>query len=270
MSGLRSVLVSVLTLAVLAVLLWWALALFAQRAVIFPTRAIALPPAPDLARLGAERLWLGANGRRTEAWLLPGRASAGSGPLLIHAHGNGELIDHWADAFEPARARGASALLVEYPGYGRSEGAPSEASIRETLLAAFDLAVAHGGVDPARIVGWGRSLGGGAVCALARERPLAALVLESTFTSVRSMAARFGVPGFLVRDPFDNLSLVRDFARPLLLLHGERDEVVPVEHARSLHAAAPGSELHVLPCGHNDCPRPWDTVLAFLASHGLL
>ena len=270
MSGLRSVLVSALTLAALAVLLWWMLALLVQREVIFPRRAIALPPALDLARIGGERLWLEVDGRRTEAWLLPGRPSARPGPLLIYAHGNGELIDHWADAFEPARARGASALLVEYPGYGRSEGAPSEASIRETLIAAFDLAVEHGGVDRARVVGWGRSLGGGAICALARQRPLAALVLESTFTSVRSMSARFGVPGFLVRDPFDNLSFVRGFARPLLLLHGERDEVIPVAHGRSLHAAAPGSELHVLPCGHNDCPRSWDTVLAFLAAHELL
>ena len=71
-------------------------------------------------------MWLEAGGGRTEAWLLPARRGAGAGPLLIFAHGNGELIDHWVDAFGPARARGASALLVEYPGYGRSEGAPSK------------------------------------------------------------------------------------------------------------------------------------------------
>jgi hypothetical protein len=273
MSALRGALVSAFVLAAFVLALWWVLAFLAQRAVLFPRRAIALPASTDLVRLGGERLWLEAGGRRTEAWLLPGRRARGqdaAGPLLLHAHGNGELIDHWVEGFESARARGASALLVEYPGYGRSAGEPSEASIRDTLVAAFDWAASREDVDPRRIVGWGRSLGGGAVCALARERPLAALVLESTFTSVRSMAARFGVPGFLVRDPFDNLSIVRGFGRPLLLLHGERDEVIAVEHARSLHAAAPGSELRLLPCGHNDCQPPWSEVLAFLAAHGLL
>jgi fermentation-respiration switch protein FrsA (DUF1100 family) len=270
MSALRGALVSALALAAVLLALWWALAFFAQRALLFPGSGIASEGALDLARLGGERLWLEVDGRRTEAWLLRARRAGPPAPLLLYAHGNGELIDHWADAFEPARARGAAALLVEYPGYGRSAGAPSEASIRETLIAAFDWAAAQDGIDARRIVGWGRSLGGGAVCALARERPLAALVLESTFTSVRSMALRFGVPGFLVRDPFDNLSLVRGFERPLLLLHGERDEVVAVSHSRALHAALPTSELHLLPCGHNDCARPWDQVFGFLELHGLL
>ncbi len=189
--------------------------------------------------------------------------------MLVFAHGNGELIDHWADAFEPARERGASVLLVEYPGYGRSEGDPSQASIGEAMRAAYDWALARG-AGAGGIVGWGRSLGGGALCGLARERTLAALVLESTFTSTRSMAARLGVPGFLVRDPFDNLSLVREFRGPLLLLHGERDEVIPARHADALSAAAPAAKLVWMPCGHNDCPRPWGPVLDFLAENGLL
>jgi len=265
----RAALGSALVLAALALALWWALLFFAQRSVVFPRGAIP-PSAADPARFGGERLWLEAGGITTEAWLLPAHAGAKPGPLLLFAHGNGELIDHWVDAFEPARARGASALLVEYPGYGRSGGAPSEASIRAAMVAAYDWAAGQERVDRARIVGWGRSLGGGALCTLAEERQLAALVLESTFTSVRNMARRFFVPGFLVRDPFDNLSLIRRFEGPLLLLHGERDEVIAVEHAHALHAAAPRAELHLLPCGHNDCPRPWSEVLGFLSAHGLL
>jgi fermentation-respiration switch protein FrsA (DUF1100 family) len=252
---------------VLVVAAWWLLAFFAQRGVMFPRSAI--PPAPpvDLARLGGEGTRLDVAGRSVEAWLLPGRTTAG--PLLLFAHGNAELIDHWAEVWEPARARGASVLLVEYPGYGRSEGAPSEASIREAMVAAYDWAVSRG-IAPSRIVGWGRSLGGGALCALARERPLSALVLESTFTSTRSMAARLGVPAFLVRDPFDNLSLVREFQKPLLLLHGERDTVIPVRHAHTLAEAAPSAELVLMGCGHNDCPRPWEAVFGFLSREGLL
>ena len=124
------------------------------------------------------------------------------------------------------------------------------------------------------VVGWGRSLGGGAVCALARERSLAALVLESTFTSVIRMAQLVGLPArfapLLVRDSFDNLTLLRRFTGPVLLLHGERDEIVPPAEATALQAGARAAELHWLPCGHNDCARPWPPVLHFLAAHGLL
>jgi fermentation-respiration switch protein FrsA (DUF1100 family) len=161
-------------------------------------------------------------------------------------------------------------LLVEYPGYGRSSGIPSERSITGAFRAAYDRALADPRVDPERIVGWGRSLGGGAICALARERELAAIVLESTFTSIRAQARALGLPGILVRDPFDNLALVRGYGGPLLLLHGEHDTSIPVDQARELHAASPDSELHVLGCGHNDCPRPWEVGLRFLRSRGVL
>ena len=232
-----------------------------------------LYPAPPFARddavaLGprSERIWLESPGARTEAFLLASTASGGRpAPLVLYTHGNGELIDVWVDQFEPLRAAGVSILLVEYPGYGRSSGSPSEVSITRAMAAAFDWAAAQPGVDRAHIIGWGRSLGGGAICALARERPLAALVLESTFTSVRAMAYDlFRVPAFLVRDSFDNLEVVRTFAGPILLLHGERDQSIPLAHARALQAAAAHAELHVLPCGHNDCARPWELLDKFL------
>jgi fermentation-respiration switch protein FrsA (DUF1100 family) len=142
------------------------------------------------------------------------------------------------------------------------------------MAAAFDHAVQERGFAPERIVGWGRSLGGGAVCALARERPLGALVLESTFSSVSGMARRMGLPTWLapllLRDRFDNLGALQRFARPVLLMHGERDEVIPPAEAELLREARADIEFHWLPCGHNDCARPWPTVLRFLMAHGLL
>ena len=125
-------------------------------------------------------------------------------------------------------------------------------------------------LDPGRIVAYGRSIGGGAACQLAARRPVSALILESSFTSVRPFARGFGAPGFLVRDPFDNLAAVREWRGPLLLLHGGRDDIIPPGHSKALAAAAPQAELHLLPCGHNDCPRQWPLVRAFLERHGLL
>lgn len=242
-----------------------------QQQVVFPAPG-PRGPAPDLEARGAERVWLESGGARVEAWFLPARGAAPpSGALIVYAHGNGELIDDWLDDFETPRGWGVSTLLVEYPGYGRSSGTPSEASLKAAMTAAFDWGVTRPGVDPARVIGWGRSVGGGAVCALARERALAALVLESTFTSVRSLAQRLGLPGFLVRDPFDSLAVIATFPRPVLIVHGEVDDMIPVAHAHALRGEAADARLVIEPgCGHNDCPRPWAAVRAFLGEKGLL
>jgi fermentation-respiration switch protein FrsA (DUF1100 family) len=142
--------------------------------------------------------------------------------------------------------------------------------VTAAVVAAFDWASRRPSVDATRIVAYGRSVGGGAAAALAGARPVAAMILESTFTDVPVFARRFGVPGLLVRDRFDNLAAVRRFHRPLLILHGEHDEIIPTAHGQALHAAQPASELVLMPCGHNDCAPPWAAIERFLEQHGLL
>ena len=238
-----------------------ALIFFAQRGVVFQ------PPMARRASVPADTrsVELLVRGGRVEAWFLqPTNAGTGRAPLLLFTHGNAELIDSFADQFTVPRAAGYAVLLVEYPGYGRSAGNPSEASIRETILAAYDWAKNAPEVDPTRIVPYGRSLGGGAACILATSRPVAALILESSFTSVCALGSRLLVPRFLIRDPFDNLVALRTYRGPLLVLHGARDEVVPVAHGRQLAATVPGAEFELLTCGHNDCPRSWETIMQFL------
>jgi len=263
----------VAALALLVVAIALVAAVFVRvtaRRLLFPARR-AGDASAELAATGAESFWIEAGGTRSEAWLLPARGKRGPAPLLIFTHGNGELIDDWAGEFDDVRGWGVGVLLVEYPGYGRSGGSPSEASIGAAVLAAYDLARERPDVDPARIVAFGRSLGGGAAAVLAQSRPLAALVLESTFTSVRNMAAGFGVPGLLIPDPFDSVSRLEKFRGPVLILHGARDQVVPVSHGKALHVLLPQSELVILgDCGHNDCPRPWPKLREFLLSHGVL
>jgi fermentation-respiration switch protein FrsA (DUF1100 family) len=116
----------------------------------------------------------------------------------------------------------------------------------------------------------GRSLGGGAAAIVAANRPSAALVLESTFTSVRSFAHRFLAPEFLIRDPFDTLSVVRKYPGPVLVVHGDRDELIPPAHAEALAQASRRSQLHLVPGGHNDCPRPWALMRRFLTERDVL
>lgn len=255
-------------LAALGVGAWWTLLFLSQRALMYPA-----PPVPRFAGRPADVqvMWLPTSAGRVEAWFLP-PTDAGSrpAPLLLFAHGNGELIDYLPGLFDEPRAWGAAVLLVEYPGYGRSEGRPSQERIAEVMRAAWDWAVQQPAVDPARVVAWGRSVGAGAACTLVGERPIAGLILESAFTSARSFARRYGAPGFLVRDPFDNVARLQSYKGPLLIVHGEQDRVIPIRHGRTLAATAPHAEYHELPCGHNDCPPPLQLVRAFLAKHELI
>jgi len=264
---MRPALVGATVLMGLVVVYWTGLFVW-QRALLFPA-----PPLAGVAARpsDAEVVWLETAGAPVEAWYLPPLVGArGPAPLLLFTHGNGELIDYWGTTFEEPRRRGLSVLLVEYPGYGRSGGAPSQRSVTAAVLAAFDWARQQPSVDATRIIAYGRSVGGGAATALAGARPVAAMILESTFTSVPVFARRFGAPGFLVRDRFDNLAAVRRFTRPLLILHGEHDEIIPVAQGRALHAAQPASEFYLLPCGHNDCDQPWAVIVRFLTEHQLL
>lgn len=248
--------------------LYWGLLFVGQRAIIFPAPPVAGAPArPN----DAQAIWLETPTGPVEAWYLrPLRDAGGPAPLLVFAHGNAELIDHWPAEFHLPRGWGMAVLLVEYPGYGRSQGQPTQASVTSAVLAAYDWARGQGDIDTDRVIAYGRSLGGAAATALAGARPVAALILESTFSRAQDFARQFGAPGLLVRDRFDNLEGVRRLKAPLLILHGTQDRIVPVAHAQALHAAQPVSELVLMRCGHNDCPRPWSSIESFLRHHALL
>src|SRR5690606_14293850 len=99
------------------------------------------------------------------------------------------------------------------------------------FIAFRDLLDARPEVDPSRVVYHGRSLGGAVVLQVALERPARAIIAESTFTSVVAMARRYAAPGFIVRHPFRSDRAVRELRAPLLLMHGDRDTIVPPGHS---------------------------------------
>ena len=228
----------------------------------------------------AERIALKTSVGRVDALYLAPRSAPGSAPAgqkvaaFIFAHGNAETIEDWPEWFEVTRPPELAVLLVEFPGYGWSEGEPSAKGVRETLSVAYDWLVARPEIDRTRIIGYGRSLGGGAICKLIGHKPLAALILSSTFTSLRPFAREMFAPPFLLEDPFDNLAAVKRFEGPLLVLHGARDQVAPYAHGQELAAAKPGARLLSYDAGHNDCPpeplQYAEQLEAFLAEHQLI
>ena len=255
---------SIIAGAVVLYLGWATLLFVMQRRMMFPGEALSQSTTiGDGIPNGAEQLWIPFSQGRVEAWFMSER-SAGPSPAVIFAHGNAELIEHALPEARSLGDLGLSVMLVEYPGYGRSDGRPSRRSVSEVFLAAYDWLATRSDVDRERLVGMGRSLGGGAITDLARERPLHALVLQSTFTSAAHFAKRYFVPGVLVRDRFDNLEVLRSFTGPVLLVHGKRDEMISHSNSERLAHAGASAELLSLECGHNDCPPDWEAYLAEL------
>ena len=256
-----------------AILGYFALIFTLQRRMAFPGTLRDSPRPTAFAPPDVTQVWLEASFGRVEAWFFRAEGDVPR-PTIIFAHGNGELIEDWQGDMERLAAAGANVLLVEFPGYGHSRGKPSRSSLRDTFTLAFDWLVAREDVDADRIVAYGRSLGGGVAGDLALNRPIRALVLQSTFSSASAIARGNFVPGFLVRDRFDNRRAISDFPGPVLLMHGIRDDVIPYTHAEALAAAREGLDITDINCAHNDCAPEWPEIVAsltaFLRSNALL
>jgi pimeloyl-ACP methyl ester carboxylesterase len=227
---------------------------------IFPRGLVSTPPDNTRDIPGLEKIWLNTTIGKVESWYLPPTTARNPNPVpvVIFAHGNGELIDFWPRELKRFNELGFGLLLVEYPGYGRSQGKPTQKSVTEAFVKAYDIISKREDVDATRIVLFGRSIGGAAACVLAAVRPSAGLVLMSTFISVRSFASKYLIPKFLILDPFDNLSVVSGYPGPILILHGSADEIIPYKHGKKLHQAARNGIMITYDAGHNDCPPDWE------------
>lgn len=248
---------------------------FTQGSILFPGTKDRVESVPPMTG-GSEVLRILTSQGNVDAIFMPATAGADTmpRPVMIFGHGNGEVIDYWIAAFEGFRERGIGVLLVEYPGYGRSTGTPSEVSIRAAMDAAYDRIAMDPRVDRSRIFGFGQSLGGGAICLLARDRPLRALILQSTFPSLNIFAADYWAPSFLLRDHFDNLAAVRQFPGTVLVIHGREDRLVPWKQGQRLAFASARSTFRLYNCGHG-CRDPehlpfWQDAVPFLVQAGIL
>ncbi len=244
--------------------------------ILFPVSHIPEPPPPEFKNTPVEIQWIDLGDFQVETWYLSplSNSAAAPYPVIIFAHGNAERIDDALYEMFPFTRLGIGVLLVEYPGYGRSTGRPSQSSITKSMIAAYDKITQRPDIDPSKVILFGRSLGGGAVCQLAAQRMSAALILVSTFTSIRSFASSYLIPGFLVRDPFDNLSVVRKYQGPILLFHGTHDEIIPYHHGLALSRNAKNATMITYVCGHNDLPpsrEPYiKSIIDFLKQHRII
>jgi fermentation-respiration switch protein FrsA (DUF1100 family) len=224
--------------------------------------AAGLPAAQEILLDTADR-------ERLIAWHVPPR---GDRPVVLYLHGNGGALSHRAERFRALTADGTGLVAVDYRGYGGSSGRPTEAGLLIDAETAYGFAVAH--YPAARIAVWGESLGTGVAVALASERSIGRLVLEAPFTSAVDLAARrypFVPVRWFMKDQFRSDLRIAAVAAPLLVLHGARDTIVPIEYGERLFGRAREPKRFVrFPQGeHEDLDRfgALATVETFLGDH---
>jgi abhydrolase domain-containing protein 17 len=189
---------------------------------------------------------------------------------IIYNHGNGVDLS----IIEPklqniASILNCSVISYDYPGYGRSEGSPSEISVYSAITCIYNHLITHG-VPKDKIVIWGRSIGGGPATFIAEKKKIAGLILESAFTSAFRVVTKIKILPF---DKFPNIDLIENINAPLLIMHGKRDKVISFDHGKKLYSKAkePKTALWVENSGHNDLEwvankQYWDTLKKFLTT----
>ncbi len=194
------------------------------------------PESVGIIGAGVETLTT-ADGEKIILWHAPARAGM---PTILYFHGNaGEMGDRPL-RFNYYHSRGFGVAYVSYRGYGGSSGSPSEAGLIADATAAYDWLITKG-VEPGRIVLLGESLGSGVAVQLAAKREVGAVVLEAPYTSTVEVAAKiyWWLPVHaLMKDQFKSVDFIAAVVAPLLIIHGEADELIPVEFGRRLFAAA--------------------------------
>ena len=175
----------------------------------------------------------------------------GADYTILYSHGDAEDLGNIQGRLARYRERGFSIIAYDYQGYGTSPGRPSEKAACADIEAVYDHLVGRARVRPERIIVYGRSLGGGPSVDLAARRPVAGLVLESTFVSIFRVMAK--VPLFPF-DKFENIRKIEKVGCPVFVIHGKRDEIVPFWHGERLYRQArePKMRLWVEGADHNN------------------
>lgn len=214
-----------------------------------PQGELSVPDGTTLLELRAS------DGVAVHALELGASDRSGKARTIVLFHGNGERMEWGADLGERLRARGLNVVLAEYRGYGRSVGTePTEEGLYRDAEAVLD-ALNGQGVKADQIVLWGTSLGTGVAAEMARRGRAAALVLSSPYTSIRAVGSHHAPifpMRFVLPDAFDTLSRAPLIHVPTLIIHGDKDEVIPYEMGQTLAKTIPGARLITVSGGHHN------------------
>ncbi|HZZ78888.1 MAG TPA: alpha/beta hydrolase [Gemmataceae bacterium] len=213
----------------------------------------------------------GADGTRVHAWYCH---CPGSDEALLYCHGNAGNLSHRGGSILKIRALlNVSVLIIDYPGYGKSEGSPSEAGCYDAADASYVWLTDEKKFASKKILLYGASLGGGVITDLASRKEHRALVLIKTFTSLPDVASDLywwlPVPKrAIMRNRFNSIDKLASCRRPVFIAHGTHDRLIPFAHGERLYEAAnePKRFFPIVGHGHNDpLPQPFfESLRSFL------
>ena len=229
---------------------------FARHRMIFPLRGDAAgTPAQFRIPDGIAVSIPAGDGTPLPAWLLPAVPASDRSGVIVWFHGNGETLAGLAPIFREFRVPGVALLAVEYRGYG-GPGIATVADVERDAISVWEWLAARPDIDMSKVIVYGRSIGSGPAIHLAAERAVAGLIVESGFTTMRKLGHYHMpvVPSFLAGNGFQNLDRIARTRCPILLIHGDRDRVVPFVMGQALAARAGArAEFWALPgADHND------------------
>jgi fermentation-respiration switch protein FrsA (DUF1100 family) len=244
-------------------------AYFGNRLLMYFPDPARIPPA-EAGLDGVEEIELeAADGTKLVAWYLPAKDGK---PTLVYFHGNGANAAARADKIERILPSGVGVFYLNNRGYGGSAGKPTEANNVADAIAAYDH-LRRLGVTAESIVAYGESLGTGPAVRLAAKRPVAGVVLEAPLTSTVDVgrSTHFWLPlSLLITDQYNVERDIRSVKAPVLILHGEKDEVIPVEMGkRNYRAANEPKRIETFPQGaHTDLfdHGAWEKAREFVLS----
>jgi len=207
-----------------------------QRALMYFPDASRVPPASVGLPQAEEVVLATSDGEKLIAWHV---APRGTKPVVIYFQGNAGTLDLRASRFKWLLADGTGLLALSYRGYGGSTGKPSEKGLIADARAAYDFSATRYPAN--RIVLWGESLGSGVAVALAAEQKIGALILDAPFTSTGDVGAAaypFAPVRWFIKDTYRSDERIARVKAPLLIIHGERDAIVPIAFGERLFRLA--------------------------------
>ena len=190
---------------------------------------------------------------KLHGWYLPVK---GAKHAVLFFHGNAGNISHRGDSLEIFHRLGLNTLIIDYRGYGKSEGSISEQGFYRDAKAAWQYLIEHKKFQAKDIIIFGRSLGGAVATQLASQVQPRGLIIESTFSSVKDMA-RIMMPFIsrliYLRYGFDTVSMIQQVKSSVLLLHSPEDDIIPYALGQKVFAAANSLKYsYEMQGGHND------------------
>ena len=227
-----------------------------QRSFLYLPDTASLDATAAISRFGIEPITLTtSDGLSLRSWWHPGD-NFHSRPVVMILHGNAGHAGYRFPKFAALMEAGFNVLFLEYRGYGGNPGNPTESGLKQDTAAAIRY-LEDQGFPTTQVVLYGESLGSGLAIDQASNKRFAAVVLEAPYTSIADVAQDhywFLPARWLTRDRFDSLSKIKQINAPLLILHGNKDQVIDPEHGRRMFAAAsePKTAVFVPGAGHND------------------